>query len=141
MEGGQSTPLKVWVNGTFDVIHRGHLELLEYASSLGILTVGIDTDRRVKELKGDNRPVNSCLDRMYQLLRIVGVENVVSFDTDFELTEMIRLIQPDYMIVGSDYRFKKVIGSEFAKELIFFDKIDGYSSTKIINYGKDFSDR
>ena len=60
---------------------------------------------------------------------------------DFELIENIRTLEPDYLVVGSDYKNKKVIGSEHSKEVIFFDKIDGYSSTKIINYGRDFSSR
>lgn len=141
MEGRQSTEVKVWVNGTFDVLHRGHLEMLEFASSLGELMVGVDTDERVKELKGSSRPVNNCLDRMYFLSRINGVSSITSFGSDFELTEKIRMWEPDYLVVGSDYKNKKVIGSECVKEVIFFDKIDGYSSTKIINYGKDISDR
>lgn len=141
MEGGQSAPLKVWVNGTFDVLHRGHLELLDFASSLGELVVGVDTDRRVKELKGEERPVNSCVDRMYFLSRINGVGRVASFDSDFELIENIKHLQPDYLVVGSDYKNKNVIGGEYSKQIIFFEKLNGYSSTKIINYGKDFSNR
>jgi len=141
MEGRQSTEIKVWVNGTFDVLHRGHLELLEYASTFGELRVGIDYDHRVKELKGNFRPVNNWADRCYFLSRINGVGSIVGFGTDFELTEEIRKWEPDYLIVGSDYKNKKVYGSEYAKNVLFFDKIEGYSSTKIIDYGKNISDR
>jgi len=56
---------KVWVNGTFDVLHAGHLKMLEYAKSLGVLVVGIDSDKRVKELKGESRPFNNVEDRKY----------------------------------------------------------------------------
>ena len=85
MEGRQSEPLKVWVNGTFDVLHRGHLELLEFASSLGLLRVGIDTDKRVKQLKGKSRPVNNCNDRMFFISKIKGIQSVVSFGSEKEL--------------------------------------------------------
>jgi len=141
MERGQSEELRVWVNGTFDVLHRGHLELLEFASSLGCLRVGVDTDQRVKELKGESRPVNTCEDRLYFISKIIGVQSVVSFGSEKELTKRIQDWSPNYLVVGSDYKNKKVIGSEYVGEVIFFDKIDGYSSTKIINYGRDISDR
>jgi len=141
MEGRQSGQVKVWVNGTFDVVHRGHLELLEFASSLGDVRVGIDYDNRVKELKGDERPLNMWSDRCYFLSRITGIDSIVGFGSDFELEEQIRKWSPNYLIVGSDYRDKNVIGSQHAKNVVFFDKIEGYSSTKIINYGKDISNR
>ena len=141
MERGQSEPLRVWVNGTFDVLHRGHIELLEFASSLGLVKVGLDTDERVKQLKGESRPVNTLEDRMFFISKIKGIQSVVSFGSEKELIKRINEWSPDYLVVGSDYKNKKVIGSEHSKEVIFFDKIDGYSSTKIINYGRDFSSR
>lgn len=123
---------KVWVNGTFDVLHIGHIRLLEYAASFGQLRVGIDTDRRVKELKGNNRPINNTKDRMEMLLALKSVNDVKCFDTKEELVELIKKWTPDYMIIGSDYRNKEVIGSEFAKELVFFNRIGDYSTTKIL---------
>lgn len=123
---------KVWVNGTFDVLHIGHIKLLEYATSLGQLRVGIDTDNRVKELKGTTRPFNSVVDRMTMLLALKSVDDVKVFDSEQELVKLVREWNPDYMVVGSDYEDKKVIGSEWAKEVIFFNRIGDYSTTKII---------
>jgi D-beta-D-heptose 7-phosphate kinase/D-beta-D-heptose 1-phosphate adenosyltransferase len=133
MERGQSTEVKVWVNGTFDVLHVGHMKLLEYAHSLGTVRVGIDYDNRVKELKGDTRPINTWVDRIYFMSRIIGVDSVVGFGSEFELKEQIRLWSPDILVVGSDYKEKYVIGSEYAKEVRFFEKLDGYSTTNIVN--------
>lgn len=124
---------KVFVNGTFDVLHAGHLALLNYAKSLGdYLIVGIDTDERVKEKKGSTRPVNSVEDRTLMLINLKSVDEVKHFGTDEELENLIKSAQPDIMVVGSDWKDKSVIGSYHAAKLIFFDRIDGYSSTKII---------
>lgn len=132
---------KVWTNGTFDVLHVGHLKLLEYAASFGQLTVGIDSDKRVKELKGLDRPFNNTLDRKYFLESIKFVHNVVVFDSREELINMVKQFEPDYMVIGSDYIDKPVYGSEYAKELLFFDKLEQYSTTTILSYEKDISNR
>lgn len=123
---------KVWVNGTFDVLHIGHIKLLEYAASLGQLRVGIDTDERVKELKGHDRPFNNTEDRMSMLIALKSVNDVKTFSSREQLLELIKEWNPDYMIVGSDYKDKEVVGSEWAKELIFFNRISDYSTTKIL---------
>jgi cytidyltransferase-like protein len=133
--------MKVWVNGTFDVLHRGHIELFKYAYDFGEIRVGIDYDERVKSLKGNNRPVNTFEDRKYFLESIKYIGSVVGFGTDEELEEQIKLWKPDYMIIGSDYKNKRIIGSQFTKQLLFFDRIENYSSTKIISYDKNFSNR
>lgn len=126
--------MKVWVNGTFDVLHIGHLKLLEFASSFGELRVGIDTDKRVKELKGIDRPFNTTEDRKYFLQSVKYVNEVVVFDSREELINLLKEYQPDYMIIGDDYKDQIVYGSEYAKELVFFEKLPNYSTTKILNY-------
>jgi D-beta-D-heptose 7-phosphate kinase/D-beta-D-heptose 1-phosphate adenosyltransferase len=126
--------MKVWVNGTFDVLHIGHLKLLEFASSFGELRVGIDTDKRVKELKGKDRPFNTTKDRKYFLQSVKYVNEVVVFDSREELINLVKEYQPDYMIIGDDYKDQIVYGSEYAKELVFFEKLPNYSTTKILNY-------
>ena len=136
----QNCDKKVWVNGTFDVLHVGHLKLLEYAKSFGYLTVGIDTDKRVKELKGIGRPFNNQNDRKLMLECLKFVDKVILFDSRQELIDSVKKYEPDVMVIGDDYKNQTVYGSEFAKELIFFEKIPNYSTTKILN-NESISDR
>jgi D-beta-D-heptose 7-phosphate kinase/D-beta-D-heptose 1-phosphate adenosyltransferase len=124
--------MRVWVNGTFDVLHIGHIELLKFASVFGKVRVGIDTDSRVKQFKGDGRPVNTWKDRIKLMESIRYVYDVVGFSTDNELRRQIKDWETDVMIVGSDYKDKNVIGSELVKEVIFFDRIEGYSTTNTL---------
>jgi D-beta-D-heptose 7-phosphate kinase/D-beta-D-heptose 1-phosphate adenosyltransferase len=124
----------IWVNGTFDVMHVGHIRLLEFAKSLGyFLIVGLDTDDRIKELKGQDRPVNSLKDRIEFMRSIRYVDEVVNFDSDEVLTSLIKSVRPAAIVVGEEYKNKKVIGSEWADEVIYFNRIGDYSTTKIIN--------
>lgn len=129
----------VFVNGTFDILHVGHLKLLEYAKSLGDrLFVAIDSDRRVSELKGTGRPINTAYERREMLRSLKAVDEVEIFDSAEELSLMVKQIRPYIMVVGSDYRDKFVIGSEFARHLIFYERIQQYSSTGKI---QDITDR
>jgi rfaE bifunctional protein nucleotidyltransferase chain/domain len=124
---------KIFVNGTFDLLHRGHLELLNYAKNLGdLLYVAIDSDKRIKEKKGQNRPIYNLEDRKFFLENLKSVDSVFTFSTDLELKSIVNFVQPDIMIVGSDWKGKKVIGSEHAKKLVFFDRIGDYATTKTI---------
>ena len=124
---------KIWTNGCFDILHRGHLEMLKYAKSWGdYLIVGIDSDNKVKQDKGSERPFNCVEDRKFALESIRYIDKVVVFRSTLELENLIKDIKPDIMVIGSDWRGKKVIGGEYAKELKFFDRIAGYSTTNIL---------
>ena len=125
--------ITVFTNGCYDILHPGHLALLKFAKSKGEwLTIGIDSDKRVKKLKGESRPVNDEYARKEMLLALSVVDDVYIFNSDEQLCDLIKHIKPDTMIVGSDYKDKPVIGSQYAKKLMFFEKINGYSTTKII---------
>lgn len=122
---------KIFVNGTFDLLHEGHIALINYAKTLGDeLNIAIDSDARVKQLKGAERPVNNQTERSTLLINLKAVDNVYIFDTDEELEYLVSI--HDVMVKGSDYKDKPIIGQNVCKELVFFDRIDGYSTTQKI---------
>ena len=126
--------MTIWTNGCFDILHRGHIELFRYAKSLGDeLVVGIDTDEKVKLDKGKDRPINNLQDRMYMLQSIKYIDKVISFDSTKDLEKTIKWYRPNIMVIGSDWKDKEVIGDMFADNLVFFDRIGDYSTTKILN--------
>ena len=130
---------KVFVNGTFDLLHRGHIELLNYAMTQGgHVCVGIDTDDRVGQMKGPTRPIHNQEERKFFLENLKAVDEVRFFSNDKELEGLVKSYQPDIMIVGSDWKDKSVIGSYWAAKLIFFDRIGEYATTKTI---QDIIDR
>ena len=125
---------KVIVNGTFDLLHVGHVALLEYAKSLGDhLLVCIDSDSRVKQLKGESRPINTQADRVKMLSALRCVDMVQVFDTKEQLIEQIKLYQPDIMVKGSDYKGKSIVGESLCKQVIYYDKTE-HSTTKTIQH-------
>ena len=124
----------VWVNGTFDVVHIGHIKLLEFAKSLGdFLVVGIDRDDRVRQKKGPSRPVNPDWARMMMIKAIKPVDKVVTFDSDESLRDWIRTFKVDVIVVGEEYQDKEVIGSELVNETVYFEKVGEFSTTKILS--------
>ena len=124
--------MRVIVNGTFDILHRGHIELLRYASELGSLLVCIDTDQRVQELKGTDRPINNQEDRKFMLESLNCVDWVKTFDSEQDLINIIKDYNPDIMVKGSDYRGKPIVGSDLIKEIKFYDRVEPYSTTRTI---------
>lgn len=123
----------VWSNGCFDILHVGHIEMLEYAKSRGdYLFVGLDTDKRVQTNKGPDRPHNCLADRMRVIRSLRFVDSVVSFDSDEELLAEIKKSYASLIVIGDDYQNERVIGSELIP-VEFFSKINGYSSTEMIN--------
>mgnify|MGYP003649403182 FL=1 len=121
----------IFTNGCFDVVHRGHLKLLEYCKSIGNkVVVGINSDASIKKLKGDNRPVNNQEDRKLLLESLVYVDEVVIFNEETPYN-LIKCIKPDIIVKGGDYSIEEVVGNDLAK-IIIFETIDGYSTTEIL---------
>ena len=124
---------RIFVNGSFDVLHLGHLRLLNYARSLGDhLCVAIDTDRRIRELKGDNRPINSLYERKSMLVNLRCVDEVLVFDSNEDLIHIMQAYKPDIIVKGSDHRETSQLSKQYCKEVIFYERFGGYSSTKKI---------
>jgi rfaE bifunctional protein nucleotidyltransferase chain/domain len=123
---------RVIVNGSFDILHVGHIKLLEYAATFGAVLVLIDSDRRIKELKGPSRPVNGLYERITLLRALKSVDEVEAFDSDLELENLIREYTPDIMVKGSDWKGGSIIGACYCNGIKFYDRIEQYSTTKTI---------
>lgn len=123
---------KIFVNGTFDLLHAGHLALLKAAKDLGgFVLVAIDSDYRVRQLKGAHRPVRAQQQRMQMLLALRYVDEVQIFNTAEQLVEIIKTYKPHIMVKGSDYKNQYIIGAEYCKNIHFIEKTDD-STTKTI---------
>ena len=128
----------IWLNGCFDILHRGHIEMFKYASRLGgRVIVGLDTDERVKESKGDSRPINTLDDRMELVRSIRYVDGVVSFGSDEELIALLKEMCPVHRVIGGDYRKLPIVGKEYSGEILFFDRIADYSTTGMLDVQRD----
>lgn len=127
----------VFTNGCFDVLHRGHVELLKFCKRIGDhVVVGINSDESIKRLKGEGRPINILKDRKMMLEELRCVDKVIVFEEDTPYN-LIQSLNPDIIVKGGDYTPEQVVGKDLA-EVVIFGTIDGYSSTKTI---KSFGDR
>ena len=126
----------VWLNGTFDVLHMGHITLFRKARKLagpgGRVIVGTDSDERIRELKGPTRPINNIYDRIDFLRAIKYIDGVVTFSSTDELEARIKQFSPDILLIGDDYVDKPVVGAQYAKEVVFVPRYGGLSSSGII---------
>jgi rfaE bifunctional protein nucleotidyltransferase chain/domain len=129
----------VWTNGTFDVLHMGHIKLFREARKLagpgGKVIVGTDSDERISTLKGPTRPINNLFDRVDFLRSIKYIDEVVAFSSEDALIANIKRYSPDIILIGDDYIGKRVVGGEYAKQIMYFPRYGGLSSSKIIGHG------
>jgi D-glycero-beta-D-manno-heptose 1-phosphate adenylyltransferase len=124
----------IWTNGCFDILHPGHIELFKACKSLGDrLIVGIDTDEKVQSDKGPERPINDICHRYSILSAIKYIDIVHVFGSTRELEELVQFYNPDILVVGSDWRNGTVVGKQYAKEVRYFSRVGGYSSTNVID--------
>ena len=127
----------VFTNGCFDLIHLGHIEVLARSADLGdILIIGVNTDSSIKELKGNNRPIIEENSRAQQLASLEFVDAVVLFNEQTPL-ELIKVIKPNIITKGGDYKSEQVVGKEVTVknegEVIIIPLTQGYSTTSILD--------
>lgn len=138
--------MNIWVNGCFDILHTGHIDLFWFAKLYGTdgisapeslkinnLFVGTDVDKRVKMLKGEDRPINDVYDRMKMLSNLKMIDSVVMFHNNEELEYFIKTFEIDYLVIGDDYKDKRIVGAEYTKYGVIYYPKNEKSTTNIIN--------
>jgi len=114
-------------------LHSAHIELLKFSKNQGdILIVGLNSDDSIKRLKGENRPINDIFERSKILSLFDFIDYIIIFSDDTPLN-IIKLLNPDVLVKGSDYNKDNIIGREYVKNIILFDFILNKSSTNVIN--------
>lgn len=127
----------VFTNGCFDILHLGHIEYLAKAADQGnVLIIGLNNDDSVRRIKGGGRPVNNEKARALTLAALKFVDAVVLFEQDTPL-DLIRVVEPDVLVKGSDYREETIVGADIVKarggEVVTIDLVEGYSTTGLID--------
>ncbi|MHC4758577.1 MAG: D-glycero-beta-D-manno-heptose 1-phosphate adenylyltransferase [Planctomycetota bacterium] len=126
----------VFTNGCFDVVHRGHIEFLQFCKQQGdVLILGLNSDSSVKTIKGSDRPINNQHDRASVLAAMESVDYITIFE-ESEPLNLIKDVKPDILVKGQDWEDKGVVGSEFVEsyggKVILAPLVEGKSSTSII---------
>ena len=122
----------IFTNGCFDILHRGHATYLQKAKELGdILILGLNSDESIRRLKGKNRPINNLEDRAFLIGALESIDFVVPF-TQNTPYELIKLIKPNILVKGADYKDKIVVGSDITDEVVLIDFVMGKSTTGLI---------
>jgi len=131
-----STHNIVWLNGSFDVLHTGHIKLFRLARTLagpnGQVWVGTDTDDRISSYKGPSRPINNLSNRVLMLSSIKYIDHVVPFSSNAELESTIYNLKPNYMVIGDDYRGKDIIGSQYIGHIVYVSR-DEQSTSALVD--------
>jgi D-beta-D-heptose 7-phosphate kinase / D-beta-D-heptose 1-phosphate adenosyltransferase len=123
----------IFTNGCFDLLHSGHVKYLETSKSLGdILIVGLNSDKSVSSIKGENRPINNQSDRAYILASLEVVDYVVIFEDDNPY-DLIKSINPHTLVKGGDWKGKEIIGHDIVEEVKLIEFVDDRSTSSIIN--------
>jgi D-beta-D-heptose 7-phosphate kinase/D-beta-D-heptose 1-phosphate adenosyltransferase len=126
----------VFTNGCFDLLHRGHVEYLTYAASLGDqLVLALNSDRSVRALKGEGRPLNPAEDRAIVLAGLAAVDVVTIFDEETP-QELIAALLPDILVKGADYAADEVVGGPeviaAGGKVVLAPLLPGRSTTRIL---------
>ena len=126
----------VFTNGVFDILHRGHVEYLEKARSLGdVLMVGLNSDESVKKIKGEDRPIMLQENRAMVLAGLSSVDFICLFEEETP-ANLIRQLIPDILVKGSDYKIDDIVGREIVEanggKVVTIDLVPGQSTTSII---------
>jgi D-beta-D-heptose 7-phosphate kinase/D-beta-D-heptose 1-phosphate adenosyltransferase len=128
-----------FTNGCFDILHDGHINLFKFCKEKGdILIVGLNSDKSISKLKGETRPINKIKTRLEILKSIMYIDYIIVFEEETPI-EMIKKLEPYYLIKGGDYIKENVVGNEFVKETLIFNTVEGISTTKIIEKIKKYT--
>lgn len=126
----------VFANGCFDLLHPGHVALLERAKQVGdILLVAVNSDRSVRALKGPSRPIVPQRARATLVAALASVDYVTVFDAPTPVA-LIRRLQPDVLVKGADWKAGRIVGADVVRQrggrVLRIPLVDGYSTTKLL---------